>query len=111
MNHGATADKLLAIKTPAARSADIHRTEMADGVMKMEAAGALEIPARGTLEMKPGGYHIMLMGLQAPLKQGETLELTLVFERAGEVKVSVPVGGVAEGGGHDHGAAGSSGGG
>ena len=110
MNHGAAPDRLIAIKTPAAGSAGLHKTEMADGAMKMEAAGPLDIPANGILEMKPGGYHIMLMGLEAPLKQGETLELTLVFGKAGELKVSVPVGGVAENGGDAQGAAGSSGG-
>lgn len=109
MNHGATPDRLLAVRSDSARSVEVHKTEMADGVMKMQAAGALELPANGMLEMKPGGYHIMLMGLSSPLKQGATLELTLVFEKAGEVKVPVPVGGVAEGG-HDHGEGSSSGG-
>ena len=47
--------------------------------------------------MKPGGYHIMLMGLDAPLKEGDEIELTLTFEKAGDVKVKVPVGGVAAG--------------
>ena len=109
MNHGSEADTLLSVASPAARAADIHMTEMADGVMKMKSAGPLEIPAMGTLEMKPGGYHIMLVGLKAPLRQGEEIEVTLSFRNAGELRVKVPVGGVAQGG-HDHGASAGSGG-
>lgn len=75
--------------------------------MKMLAAGPVDIPQGGTLEMKPGGYHIMLMGLAQPLKKGEEIEITLTFEKAGDLKVKVPVGEVAAGG-HDHGAEGSS---
>ncbi len=106
MNHAAEADTLVSAATPAARTADIHMTENADGVMRMKAAGPLEIPAMGTLEMKPGGYHIMFMGLKQPLKEGDTLDVTLTFEKAGQVVVKVPVGGVAEGG-HGHGSEGS----
>ncbi|MFN4141418.1 copper chaperone PCu(A)C [Aestuariivirga sp.] len=105
MNHGAEADRLVSAASPAARSAEVHKTELVDGVMKMMAAGPLELPAYGTLEMKPGGYHLMLMGLKQPLKEGEILELTLTFEKAGALEVKVPVGSVAEGG-HDHGSEG-----
>ena len=99
------ADRLVGASSPAAEAAQIHKTESVDGVMKMREAGPLEIPAMGTLEMKPGGYHIMLMGLKQPLKEGDTLEVTLTFEKAGQVAVKVPVGKVAEGG-HDHGSGG-----
>jgi periplasmic copper chaperone A len=75
----------------------LHTTQMDGDVMKMEAAGAVEILPGGTLEMKPGGSHVMMMGLSAPLKQGGTIELTLSFETAGELKVMVPVGGIAAG--------------
>jgi hypothetical protein len=102
MNHASLADRLISVSTPAARTAEIHTTEMTDGVMRMKTAHTLEIPAMGRLEMKPGGYHIMLIGLRAPLRQGEEIEITLTFERAGQVTVQVPVGGVAQGG-HDHG--------
>jgi hypothetical protein len=102
MNHASEADRLVSAQTPAAATAEIHMTEIVDGVMKMKEAGALEIPPMGTLEMKPGGYHIMLMGLKAPLKKGEEIEITLTFEKAGAVKVKMPVGEVAQGG-HDHG--------
>ena len=101
MNHGAEADTLLSAATPAAETVEIHTTETVDGVMKMRAAGPLEIPAMGTLAMKPGGYHLMLMGLKAPLAKGSEIEITLTFAKAGDVKVTVPVGEVAAGG-HDH---------
>lgn len=98
MNHAAEADRLLSVSTPAAHMAEIHKSEIVDGVMKMDAAGPLELAGHGTLEMKPGGYHIMLMGLAQPLKKGDEIEVTLTFEKAGAVKIKVPVGGVAAGG-------------
>jgi len=108
VNQGAESDRLVAVSTPAARSSELHRTVMDGDVMKMEPVHDLEIPANGTLAMSPGGMHIMLMGLGAPLKAGETIDLTLTFEKAGDVTVKVPIGGVAEGEGGQ--AAGSSGG-
>jgi copper(I)-binding protein len=98
MNHGAEADRLIAAATPVAAVAEIHKSEVVDGVMKMAAVGAIEVPAMGRLEMKPGGYHIMLMGLKSPLKEGDQIEVTLTFEKAGAVNVKVPVGAVAAGG-------------
>ena len=95
MNHGAESDRLLSVSTPAAAMAHLHKTENVDGVMKMEPVEALEIPVHGMLVMKPGGYHIMLMGLKQPLKEGEEIDLMLHFEKAGDVAVKVPVGGVA----------------
>lgn len=96
MSHG-EADRLLSAATPAAKSAEIHKSEVVDGVMKMTSVEALELPANGTLEMKPGGYHIMLTGLNKPLVKGEEIEIVLTFEKAGEVRVKVPVGEVAAG--------------
>ena len=94
-NAGSQADRLIAISTPVARSADLHTTVMAGDIMKMQPAGVVELPPGGQLEMQPGGLHVMLTGLAAPLKQGETIEMTLSFEKAGELKVSVPIGRVA----------------
>lgn len=101
MNHGSSADRLLSVSTPAARSAEIHTTMMDGDVMKMEAVGAIDLPPHGLIEMKPGGLHVMMTGLKAPLKEGGLLEFTLVFAKAGVVKLQVPVGAVAEAG-HDH---------
>ncbi|PZF77847.1 hypothetical protein DK847_05315 [Aestuariivirga litoralis] len=95
MLHG-DADRLVAVSTPAARMAGLHETRQVDGVMKMAHVDAIDIPAHGMLEMKPGGYHIMLMGLTRPLKEGDEIDLTLTFEKAGEVQVKAKVGGVAQ---------------
>lgn len=95
VNHGAGADRLLSITTEAAASAQLHETKEVDGVIKMLPVEALEIPENGTVEMKPGGLHIMLMGLNAPLKQGETLKLQLTFEQAGVIDVEAQIGEVA----------------
>jgi hypothetical protein len=96
MLHG-EADRLTAVSTPAAKMAGLHESKLVDGVMKMEHVDGIDIPAHGMLEMKPGGYHIMLMGLTAPLKQGDEIDLTLTFAKAGDVKVKAKVGGVAAG--------------
>ena len=102
MNHGSADDKLLSIATPAATSAQVHETTMDGDVMKMrEIEGGLVVAAGATVDLKPGGNHVMLMGLKAPLKKGETIALDLTFEKAGVVKVDAPVGEVAAG--HEHG--------
>lgn len=101
MNHGSVADRLVSITTPAAAGAELHTTVMKGDVMKMEAVTVLEVAPMATVEMKPGGFHVMLTGLKAPLKEGDRIELVLNFEKAGEVKVEVPVGAVAAGS-HDH---------
>jgi periplasmic copper chaperone A len=97
-NTGAVADRLLSVSTPAASSVEIHRMQMVQGgqgdVMQMRAVPALEIPAGATVAMKhgtPDGYHLMLLGLKAPLKDGDRFPVTLTFEKAGthEVKVWV----------------------
>lgn len=86
-----SADRLIGASSPAARNVSIHDSRMAGGVMRMRAAGALPIAAGGRIEMKSGGLHVMLMGLKAPLRPGTKLPLTLRFERAGNVQVSLPV--------------------
>jgi periplasmic copper chaperone A len=97
MNKGAADDRLLSISTPAAAMAMIHETTMVNDVMKMRMVdGGWNIKAGTTTEMKAGGTHVMLMGLKAPLKTGDTLAMELVFEKAGVVRLDVPVGGVAE---------------
>ena len=72
--------------------------------MKMRQVDAIEVPAGQMVEIKPGGFHIMLMGLRTPLKKGLTFPMTLKFEIAGEVNVEVViVSGTAGGGGMGHG--------
>lgn len=89
-NHG-PADRLIAAETPVARKTGLHGHEAQDGVMKMRPVEALEVPAGGHAELAPGGLHIMLMGLEAPLAEGDRFPLTLVFEKAGRVEVQIVV--------------------
>jgi copper(I)-binding protein len=84
-------DRLLGASSPAARTVTIHNSQVAGGVMRMRPAGPVPIAAGGHLAMKPGGLHVMLMGMKAPLRPGTRLPMTLRFERAGNVQVSLPV--------------------
>lgn len=90
------ADRLIAIFTPAAAMANIHESKDVNGVMKMQMREALDLAPGQPAILKPGGLHIMLTGLKAPLKKGETIPIELTFEKAGTVQVMVPVGGVAD---------------
>ena len=96
-NKGA-ADRLVMVTTQQAAMAHIHESKTVDGVMSMEMVDAVEIGAGGTFEMKPGGFHIMLMGLKAPLVKGGTLKMEMTFERNGKMSIEMPVAGVAAGG-------------
>ena len=107
MNQGAAADRLIAVTTGAAMSAEIHEILMEDGVAKMRPVEVFGIPAGGSVELKPGGYHIMLMGLKTPLKKGDMIMLQLKFEHAGLVDVMAHVGDVAEEHGHTEGSTGN----
>jgi copper(I)-binding protein len=98
-NQGAAADTLTSITTPAAGMAMLHESTTQNGVASMKEMSGLEIPAGGIVEMKPGGLHIMLMGLNGPLKKGDILKLTLNFEHAGAVDVDAKIGDVAQGSG------------
>jgi len=91
MNTGGTADKLIAVSTPAAKKAEIHNHFMEGGLMKMRPVGALEIAPGTPTVLQPGGLHVMLMGLTAPLVAGESFPLTLEFERAGKVEVMIMI--------------------
>jgi len=90
-NHGKTAEALIGVSTPAAKRAELHTSETMNGMMQMRAASSLEIPPAGTLALEPGGDHIMLLGLAAPLKRGDNLELTLIFQHQGKLEISVPI--------------------
>lgn len=71
---------LIAVSTPLTPRAEIHEMSMAAGVMKMRAVAKIDLPAGKTVELKPGGYHLMLMNLDRPLREGENVRITLVFE-------------------------------
>ena len=91
INDGTTADRLLKVSTPIAASASIHESSQEDGVMRMREVGSVDLPAGKTVELKPGGLHIMLMGLKQPLKDGDMVPLTLTLADEGEVPVEVMV--------------------
>src|SRR6218665_3053955 len=80
---------------PAAGSAEVHAMKLEDGIMKMRALPALDLPAGQTVELKPGSYHVMLLDLKAPLVQDSTVPITLVFQDAkaaqSRIGLSVPV--------------------
>jgi len=111
-NDGKEADRLVGGSVPFAGRFEIHEMAMDGGVMKMrELPKGVEIKPGETVELKPGGYHLMFMDLKSGLKQGQTVKGTLVFEKAGKVDVEYhvgPVGGAAapsggaSGGGHSH---------
>ena len=81
--------KLLSVSTPVAGVAEVHEMKMEGNTMKMRAAPALELPPRQTVELKPGGYHVMLMDLKQPLVDGTSLPLVLSFEDAKGAKSSL----------------------
>ncbi|WP_414654559.1 copper chaperone PCu(A)C [Ideonella sp.] len=72
--------RLVGVSSPLAGMAEVHEMKMEGGVMKMNAVPFIELPAGKAVELKPGGYHVMLMGLKQQLKGGETLPLTLTIE-------------------------------
>jgi hypothetical protein len=94
-NNGREADKLIAAATPVAAEAQLHVHLMEDGVMKMRPVENIDIVPGTPVVLKPSGLHVMLMGLHAPLKEGDSFPLTLSFQKAGAVTVSVLVEGVA----------------
>lgn len=102
-NHGAAADRLLGGSSPAAGKVEVHTMEVVNDVMTMRPVeGGLEIPAGGTVELKPGSYHVMLMDVAKPFVEGDTVPVTLTFEKAGAVELALPVR-VVTGAGQNHG--------
>ena len=97
VNHGG-ADRLVSVSAPVSKSAEMHMMKMKGDVMEMRQVEAIELPAGKTVALEPGGYHLMFVGLKAPLKAGESFPMTLKFAKAGEVTVPVTV--EAPGAGH-----------
>ncbi len=84
-------DRLLRIETDLAQAVEIHLSEIQNDVMTMRPVAGIDIPASHTVELKPGGYHIMLIRLQREIKPGEIYPLTLVLEKAGNLIVEAEV--------------------
>jgi copper(I)-binding protein len=95
-------DRLTGISTPAAQTADVHEMQMNGDVMRMRPVeGGLALPAGTPVVLAPGGYHVMLMGLKAPLKAGTDIPVHLTFQKAPPVDMLVPVQAIgASGPGH-----------
>jgi periplasmic copper chaperone A len=91
-NSGSQPDRILSMEAPVMSHAVAHQTRQEGNVSRMSEAGPLSVPPGGTLEMKPGGTHIMLMDLKDGLKLGQQFPLTITFEKAGTVGVPVKVG-------------------
>jgi len=91
VNDTGKSDRLLKLSTPVAAKAEVHRTEVLDGISRMREVAVLHVDAGQTLEFRPGGMHVMLTGLKKPLVAGTTYELDLLFEVAGPRKVRVAV--------------------
>jgi len=99
-------DRLVAAASPVARLVELHTHIMEGGVMRMRPVTAIEVNPGEPAVLRPGGLHVMLIDLVKPLRQGETIPLTLRFEKAGEVTLEVPVlaaGASGHGHGHGHG--------
>ena len=90
-NKGSADDRLVGAFTDHAAMAMVHQSELVDGVAQMRTAGEINIPAGKRIEMVPGGTHIMLEGLRAPLRTGDSFDLVLKFHKSGDKRAKVDV--------------------
>jgi periplasmic copper chaperone A len=100
VNGTAQDDELIGASSDAADAVEIHLSQMgADNVMQMIKQKSVQIPARKMLELKPGSYHVMMIGLKRDLNVGDSITLTLHFRNYGDVTLTVPVKDAADMGG------------
>jgi periplasmic copper chaperone A len=91
-NKGTAPDRLIAVTSPNAHMVEIHEMKTVDDVMTMRPVeGGIEIPAGATVELKPGGTHLMFMMVTEPFKEGGEVPITLEFEKAGKIEIKLPV--------------------
>ncbi len=90
-NSGAIDRQLVKAESPAAQAVELHEHRNENGVMKMREVGGIAIKAHGQVELKPGGYHLMLIGVKKPLKEGDSVTITLVFDDGSRLAVEAPV--------------------
>lgn len=90
-NHGSEPDRLLGGETPAATAVEVHESIMEGDVVRMRRVEGLELPGRGAVALRPGGAHLMLLDLCDDLRDGDTVSLTLIFQRSPPVSLRVPV--------------------
>ncbi len=91
VNQGSEADTLIGATSGVASKAELHETRIVNDVAEMAPVPHVDVPAGGRVEFKPGGYHVMLEGLNQDLKVGETIQLTLQFEKSGAITLEVPI--------------------
>lgn len=91
LHNQSTADDVLTGAHTEVATAEVHRSSMDGGVMRMAPAGPVTVPARGSVTLEPGGLHVMLLGLKRDLMEGTTIPLTLELKQAGAVALDVPV--------------------
>jgi copper(I)-binding protein len=91
IRNGGADDRLLSATSPAATRLELHTVQRDGEVVRMREVDAILVPARGAVTLRPGGLHLMLIGLTRPLAAGETVPVTLRFERAGEVQATLAV--------------------
>jgi copper(I)-binding protein len=89
--NGNNTDRLIGAESPDAETVQIHNHTMVDGVMRMRPVDGVPIPATGEAVLEPGGFHVMLIGLKAPLFEETVIPLTLLFETAGRVEIEAVV--------------------
>ena len=90
-NAGNAADRIVSASSPIAKRVELHAHETDGGVMKMRHVHSVEVPARGAVSFEPGRMHVMLIGLKEPLVAGRSFPLTLGFQNAGEIEVTVEI--------------------
>jgi periplasmic copper chaperone A len=90
-NHSSEEIALLSAGTDVARVVELHKMELEDGMMSMRQVDSINIPAGGMVELKPGGYHLMVIGLNKALKEGEDVKVTLRFSNNIRKTITVPV--------------------
>ena len=91
VNKGGADDRLVSVTTPVAGKAEVHSTTTENGVTRMRPVDALDMKAGTSTTLKPGGYHVMLTDLKEPLVAGQSFAVTLTFENAGKIAVTVIV--------------------
>jgi copper(I)-binding protein len=92
VNRGREADRLIGAQTDVAEVVELHESTMEGDVMKMQPVeGGIEVPAKGDVELKPGGLHVMLIGLKQNLQEGDRFSVTLEFEKSGTQTVEAEV--------------------
>ena len=91
VNRGSKPDALIAAASNDAGAVEVHQSYQESGMMMMRPIEKIDIPAGASLEMKPGGYHLMLLNLKRALEPGQTVRMTLSFREAGKIAVTAPV--------------------